>query len=157
MTKRAAGTALLADINRSGSPKVPTSTPTLPGCRHGHLFVDAAPPGREKRTLLQGLCHFLGALWNVPTLIRVNALTRTVGLANFRYAVTLAAHARDVHPVELPEVQRRLRRHLGLSRDVDIVASVLIGRADPDDAAPAPEMFRRRKPVAVDWIRALRR
>jgi len=109
-----------------------------------------------KPSLLDGLRCFFSSLRNVSVLVRVNALTRTFGLANFTYALTLAAHSRGLATCiqsNYLNVQRDLRRYLGLGADVDIVASVLIGyRAG--DALPAPEMFRTRKPVVVDWIEA---
>lgn len=97
---------------------------------------------------------FFAALRDIPVLLRVNALTRTFGLANFTYALTLAAHSRGLSTCiqsNYLNVQRGLRRYLGLGADVDIVASILVG-FEADDALPAPEMFRTRKPVAVDWI-----
>lgn len=111
---------------------------------------------KAKKTWAGKLFHVVSSLLNVPRLIRVNALTRTVGLANFTYAVALAAHARGLATCiqsNYLNVQPRLRRYLGLGRDVDIVASVLIGR-EAENAVPAPEMFRTRRPVSVDWIRA---
>jgi nitroreductase len=109
---------------------------------------------REQSSLAQGLRHFLSSLRNVPTLIRVNALTRTIGLANFTYALTLAAHARGLATCiqsNYLNVQRDLRRYLGLGKDVDIVASVLIGYK-ATNASVVPELFRTRKPVPVEWI-----
>ncbi|HEX8989845.1 MAG TPA: nitroreductase family protein [Rhodocyclaceae bacterium] len=109
---------------------------------------------REQSSWLQGLRHFLSSLRNVPTLIRVNALTRTLGLANFTYAITLAAHARGLATCiqsNYLNVQRDLRRYLGLGKDVDIVASVLIGYK-ATNASVVPELFRTRKPVPIEWI-----
>ncbi|MBG0809346.1 nitroreductase family protein [Methylosinus sp. H3A] len=109
-----------------------------------------------KPSLLDGLRCFFSSLRNVPVLVRVNALTRTFGLANFTYALTLAAHSRGLATCiqsNYLNVQRDLRRYLGFGADVDIVASVLIGYKAAD-ALPAPEIFRTRKPVAVDWIDA---
>jgi nitroreductase len=105
-------------------------------------------------SLLQGLRCFFASLRNVPVLVRVNALTRTFGLANFTYALTLAAQSRGLSTCiqsNYLNVQRDLRHYLGLGAEIDIVASILIGYK-ADDALPAPEMFRTRKPVAVDWI-----
>lgn len=111
---------------------------------------------RREPSHLDGLRCLLSSLRNVPVLVRVNALTRTFGLANFTYALTLAAASRGLATCiqsNYLNVQRDLRRYLGLAADVDIVASVLIGYKAAD-ALPAPETFRTRKPVAVDWIDA---
>ena len=112
---------------------------------------------REGRSVVAGVVSFRSALGNVPNLMRVNALTRTVGLANFTYAVTLAAYARGLSTCiqsNYLNVHPRLHRYLGLGDEVDIVASVLIGYGDPG-ASPVPEMFRTRRPVPVDWIQSL--
>ena len=108
----------------------------------------------RKPSPLEGLRCLFSSLRNVPVLVRVNALTRTFGLANFTYALTLAAASRGLATCiqsNYLNVQRDLRHYLGLGADVDIVASILIGY-QAADALPAPEMFRTRKPVAVDWI-----
>lgn len=110
---------------------------------------------KQKPSLADGLRYFLSSLRNVPVLIRVNALTRTFGLANFTYAVTLAACSRGLATCiqsNYLNVQGDIRRYLGLSNDIDIVSSILIGHKAPD-ASLVPELFRTRKPVAIDWIK----
>ena len=146
-----------------GSPRLVFIYGTVDRKRYVDLFLLSLSTliqrAKEKPSLLTGLGHFFSSLRNVPTLIRVNALTRTIGLANFTYAVTLAAHSRGLATCiqsNYLNVQRDLRRYLGLGSEVDIVASVLIGHKAPN-ASVVPELFRSRKPVAVDWIDELPR
>lgn len=108
----------------------------------------------EKKSLVAGILHFLSSIRNVPTLMRVNALTRVFGLANFTYAITLAAYSRGLSTCiqsNYMNVQRDLKRFLGLGSEVDIVASVLIGRGDRK-SGPPPEIFLTRRPVEVRWV-----
>lgn len=144
-----------------GSPRLVFIYRTMDKKRYLDLFflslMTLIQRAKEKSSLAEGLLHFFSSLRNVPTLIRVNALTRTIGLANFTYAITLAAHSRGLATCiqsNYLNVQRDLRRYLGLASDVDIIASVLIGHKAPD-ASQVPELFRTRKPVAVDWIEDL--
>jgi nitroreductase len=108
----------------------------------------------RKPTLAEGLRYLVHSLRKTPRLMRVNALTRTFGLANFTYALTLAAYSRGLATCiqsNYLNVQPELRRYLGLGAEIDIVATVLIGHRAPD-ASLVPELFRTRKPVSVDWI-----
>lgn len=141
-----------------GSPRLVFIYGTIDKRRYVDLFLlslaTLVQRAKEKPSLAEGLLHFFSSLRNVPTLIQVNALTRTIGLANFTYAMTLAAHSRGLATCiqsNYLNVQRDLRRYLGLANDVAIVASVLIGHKAPN-ASLVPELFRTRKPVAVDWI-----
>lgn len=141
-----------------GSPRLVFIYRTIDRKRYVDLFLLSLSTlilrSKQQPSLIKGLGHFISSLRNVPTLIRVNALTRTLGLANFTYALTLAAHSRGLATCiqsNYLNVQRDLRRHLGLGSEVDIVASVLIGHQAPN-ASVVPELFRTRKPVAVDWI-----
>ncbi len=141
-----------------GSPRLVFIYRTIDKKRYVDLFLLSLSTliqrAKEKSSLAEGLLHFLSSLRNVPTLIRVNALTRTLGLANFTYAITLAAYSRGLATCiqsNYLNVLRDLRRYLGLASDVDIVASVLIGHK-ASNASLVPELFRTRKPVVVDWI-----